>query len=1047
MRGSNEQTAPRVYYTDPMKEEPAAAVHTAASLDFTHVMIPPPWRTVTHHDRFLAASLEEPDSALPADASLPGMVLLVEEAGLGLLIDVVLDRVAAQVVSNNTTIFAVPDAAALLDPRRGLAADVATAHLEESAQAGALGAWWGQHLARWRRQGAAGFRLLGLAACPDYALPSLLAPLRVATGDGLLLAWTPGMTPDQTEALAGTALDGVFGSLPWWDFRASWFWEEVGRLRKVAPLIGASAAPLGPSAVGDAGLAVAALVGAGWMVTGGTQTRAAYIAGLNRIVATAAPYTSNGTLNPLTAPGTSLLAVLCTDGTDVRYANHALLAVLNIDAAQPLSVDPESLLPAAGGFFAKFVAAYPDDGFVLDATTPIELQAGECRIYRAEAEPFVVKAGMPTVANASDAAAIPRLGIEAIAPAVDSGVYPVKRTMGERVEVEADVVFDGHEKIAVALQWRGPGEVGWNEARMRDMGNDRWRGAFPMRRLGRHEYTVVAWRDRFASFRDELGKKFEAGVAIDLECIEGMALVQAAYRRSTDDLKLQLGDICARLERSDAATVRDQLLSEPLSALMARADDRPFHSRSTIMHVDAERIGARFASWYEVFPRSLSDDPARHGTFADVVRHLPRIRDMGFDVLYFPPIHPIGRINRKGPNNSLTPGPDDPGSPYAIGATEGGHDALHTELGGFDDFQALRREAAVHGLELAMDFAIQCAPDHPWLTQHKGWFDWRPDGTIKYAENPPKKYQDIVNVDFYAEDSIPALWLELCRIVLFWAEQGVRLFRVDNPHTKPFPFWEWMIGEVRARYPDAVFLAEAFTRPKIMYRLAKIGFSQSYTYFTWRNSKRELVAYFSELADGAPREFFRPHLFVNTPDINPPFLQTSGRPGFLIRAALAATLSGLWGIYNGFELCESAALPGREEYRDSEKYQLRQWDWERPGNIVPDIAVLNRIRRENPALQTHLGVKFLNAWNDAVIYYEKATTDRSNVVLITVSLDPFQPQGCEFEVPLWSWALPDTARVEAEDLVSGELVIWHGKVQRAYLTPERPYMIWRVRPV
>jgi starch synthase (maltosyl-transferring) len=568
-----------------------------------------------------------------------------------------------------------------------------------------------------------------------------------------------------------------------------------------------------------------------------------------------------------------------------------------------------------------------------------------------------------------------------------------------------------------------------------------------MRRLGRHEYTVVAWRDRFASFRDELGKKFEAGVAIDLECIEGMALVQAAYRRSTDDLKLQLGDICARLERSDAATVRDQLLSEPLSALMARADDRPFHSRSTIMHVDAERIGARFASWYEVFPRSLSDDPARHGTFADVVRHLPRIRDMGFDVLYFPPIHPIGRINRKGPNNSLTPGPDDPGSPYAIGATEGGHDALHTELGGFDDFQALRREAAVHGLELAMDFAIQCAPDHPWLTQHKGWFDWRPDGTIKYAENPPKKYQDIVNVDFYAEDSIPALWLELCRIVLFWAEQGVRLFRVDNPHTKPFPFWEWMIGEVRARYPDAVFLAEAFTRPKIMYRLAKIGFSQSYTYFTWRNSKRELVAYFSELADGAPREFFRPHLFVNTPDINPPFLQTSGRPGFLIRAALAATLSGLWGIYNGFELCESAALPGREEYRDSEKYQLRQWDWERPGNIVPDIAVLNRIRRENPALQTHLGVKFLNAWNDAVIYYEKATTDRSNVVLITVSLDPFQPQGCEFEVPLWSWALPDTARVEAEDLVSGELVIWHGKVQRAYLTPERPYMIWRVRPV
>jgi len=393
-----------------------------------------------------------------------------------------------------------------------------------------------------------------------------------------------------------------------------------------------------------------------------------------------------------------------------------------------------------------------------------------------------------------------------------------------------------------------------------------------------------------------------------------------------------------------------------------------------------------------VFPRSLSDDPNRHGTFADVERHLPRIAGMGFDVLYFPPISPIGTTNRKGRNNTLTPAPDDPGSPYAVGSAEGGHDAIHPQLGSLADFQHLRAAAAAHGLELAIDFAIQCAPDHPWLKQHPGWFAWRPDGTIKYAENPPKKYEDIVNVDFYARDAVPGLWVALCDVVLFWAAQGVRLFRVDNPHTKPFPFWQWMIGEVRTRYPDAVFLAEAFTRPKVMYRLAKVGFSQSYTYFTWRNTKAELIAYLTELDQGGVGDFFRPHFFVNTPDINPVFLQTSGRAGFVIRAALAATLSGLWGVYNGFELCEAAAIPGREEYADSEKYQLRAWDWDRPGNIISEITALNRIRRANPALQTHRGVTFLPCSNDMILFYEKATPDRSNVVRVAVSLDPFNPQ-------------------------------------------------------
>jgi len=413
--------------------------------------------------------------------------------------------------------------------------------------------------------------------------------------------------------------------------------------------------------------------------------------------------------------------------------------------------------------------------------------------------------------------------------------------------------------------------------------------------------------------------------------------------------------------------------------------------------------------------------------------------------LYFPPVHPIGRTNRKGRNNSLTPAPDDPGSPYAIGATEGGHDALHPQLGTLDDFRRMVAAAARENLEIALDFAIQCAPDHPWLAQHKGWFDWRPDGSIRYAENPPKKYQDIVNVDFYADDAVPDLWVELCSIVLFWVSQGVKIFRVDNPHTKPLPFWHWMIGEVKSRHPDTMFLAEAFTKPKMMYRLAKIGFSQSYTYFTWRDSRAELEAYLTELTTTAPKEFFRPNFFVNTPDINPVFVQTNGRAGFLIRAALATTLAGLWGLYSGFELCEATPLPGREEYADAEKYEIKAWDWNRPGNIIPEITALNWIRRTNPALQTHLGVKFLGGANPSIITFEKATPDRSNVVLVAVNLDPWRVQETDIEIPLWSWALPDHATLDVEDLLTGTRATWQGKYRHLRLDPQvSPYAIWRM---
>ncbi|VVM35485.1 Alpha-1,4-glucan:maltose-1-phosphate maltosyltransferase 2 [Pseudomonas fluorescens] len=478
---------------------------------------------------------------------------------------------------------------------------------------------------------------------------------------------------------------------------------------------------------------------------------------------------------------------------------------------------------------------------------------------------------------------------------------------------------------------------------------------------------------------------------------------------------------------------------------MARVNHRAYLSLSPEYPVDVERELAQFASWYELFPRSITDSPTRHGTFNDVHTRLAMIQDMGFDVLYFPPIHPIGRSYRKGPNNSLTAGPDDPGSPYAIGSEEGGHEAIHSQLGTREDFRRLVVAAAAHGLEIALDFAIQCSQDHPWLKQHPGWFNWRPDGTIKYAENPPKKYQDIVNVDFYAPEAIPSLWVELRDIVVGWVEEGVKIFRVDNPHTKPLPFWQWLIADVRALYPEVIFLAEAFTTPAMMARLGKVGYSQSYTYFTWRNTKAELATYFTELNESPWRECYRPNFFVNTPDINPAFLHESGRPGFLIRAVLATMGSGLWGMYSGFELCESAPVPGKEEYLDSEKYEIRPRDFNAPGNIIAEIAQLNRIRRQNPALHTHLGLKVYNAWNDNILYFGKRSADGGNFILVAVSLDPHNVQEANFELPLWDMGLPDYASTQGEDLMNGHRWTWHGKQQFMRIDPAyQPFGIWRI---
>lgn len=644
----------------------------------------------------------------------------------------------------------------------------------------------------------------------------------------------------------------------------------------------------------------------------------------------------------------------------------------------------------------------------------------------------------------SQALLLPRIAIEGTHPVLDGGLFAAKATAGQQVEVGCKVFADGHDKLAVRVRWRNERQDVWYSRVLEDQGNDGWLGHFPVPEAGRYRFCIEAWIDLFASFCYELEKKHLAAQPVSLELQEGRTLVQQAGERSEGALREQLLVLHQQLGGLLAAEQVALFLSADSARLMAEADLRPYLSLSPEYPLDVERERAQFASWYELFPRSITDDPARHGTFDDVHSRLSMIHDMGFDVLYFPPIHPIGRRHRKGRNNALVAAPDDPGSPYAIGSEEGGHEAIHPQLGSREDFRRLVAAAADHGLEIALDFAIQCSQDHPWLTQHPGWFNWRPDGTIKYAENPPKKYQDIVNVDFYAADAIPSLWLELRDIVLGWVEEGVTIFRVDNPHTKPLPFWQWLIGDVRSRHPQVIFLAEAFTTPAMMARLGKIGYSQSYTYFTWRNTKSELASYFSELNQSPWRECFRPNFFVNTPDINPGFLHDSGRPGFLIRAALATMGSGLWGMYSGFELCESAPLPGKEEYLDSEKYEIRPRDFNAPGNIIAEIAQLNRIRRQNPALQSHLGLKLYNAWNDRILYFGKRSADGGNFVLVAVSLDPFNPQEAHFELPLWEMGLPDDAATQGEDLMNGHRWTWYGKVQFMRLEPAQPFGIWRI---
>jgi starch synthase (maltosyl-transferring) len=641
-----------------------------------------------------------------------------------------------------------------------------------------------------------------------------------------------------------------------------------------------------------------------------------------------------------------------------------------------------------------------------------------------------------------------RVVIENVKPEIDCGRFPAKRTVGESMTVEADIFADGHDALSALLLYRKDGVSRWTEIPMQPLVNDRWRGAFEVQEIGDHYYTVQAWVDRFKTWRQGLAKKVEAAQDVAVDLLAGAEIVELAAMRAAAEDRKSLNHFSAIL-RGDPSVAIHSGLDEALAALMEKYPDRRWAATyDKELRVNVERSKARFSTWYELFPRSSAAAPDKHGTLRDCQERLPYIAGMGFDVLYLPPIHPIGYSFRKGKNNALAAQPDDVGSPWAIGAKEGGHKSIHPQLGSLVDFKRLVTEAKKFDIEIALDIAFQCTPDHPYVIEHPEWFRKRADGSIQYAENPPKKYQDIYPLDFEC-DSWAELWKELKSVILFWCEQGVRIFRADNPHTKAFPFWEWIIGEVKKDYPDALFLAEAFTRPKVMYRLAKLGFSQSYTYFTWRNTKPELTQYFTELTRTELSDFFRANLWPNTPDILTEYLQFGGRPAFMTRLVLASMLGASYGIYGpAFELCENVARePGSEEYLDSEKYEIKHWDLEKPGSLRELIARVNRIRRENRALQSDRNLRFYPVDNPEIICFGKSTDDLSNVIVVAVNLDPHHTQSGWVELPAEELGLNPQQTFQMHELLTDARYLWQGKRNYVQLDPDSvPAQIFRVRP-
>jgi starch synthase (maltosyl-transferring) len=629
-----------------------------------------------------------------------------------------------------------------------------------------------------------------------------------------------------------------------------------------------------------------------------------------------------------------------------------------------------------------------------------------------------------------------RIVIENVSPLIGAGRYPIKRVSGEAIVIEADIFRDGHDVLRAEVCFR-PEHLRstWSRVPLEPLENDRWRGVFTLPEPGDYIYVVHAWTDEWESWLRPLLKKIEAKQEVASELLEGADIVRRAAKNSPHEHRKQLHQFSEKLAKASPEVALDLFEQKQFLAWVKSSQARVHETESEKYRVQVDRVTARFAAWYEMFPRSQGTVPGQSGTFDDCIRRLPDIQRMGFDVIYLPPIHPIGRAFRKGKNNSLVAGVGDPGSPWAIGNEHGGHVATEPSLGTLDDFKRFVAAAHAHGIEIALDFAIQCSPDHPYVIHHKKWFKQRPDGTIKYAENPPKKYQDIYPIDFDSSEW-KKLWEEWRKVLLFWIKQGVRTFRVDNPHTKPVHFWEWLIRAIRKDHPDVLFLAEAFTRPKMMKVLAKVGFALSYTYFTWRNHKHDLTEYLTELTHSEMAEYYCGNLFANTPDILHEYLQKGGRPAFEVRLLLAATLSSVYGIYSGFEFSENLpAHPGSEEYLDSEKYEIKVRDWDRVGNLKEMIGRINATRKAHPALQLYRNLRFHGTSNDQLLCYSKSTPDHGDVILVVVNLDPMNVQDGNVFLNLHELGLHGEEAFQVHDVLSGQAWTWRGSQNWVRLVP------------
>jgi starch synthase (maltosyl-transferring) len=641
-----------------------------------------------------------------------------------------------------------------------------------------------------------------------------------------------------------------------------------------------------------------------------------------------------------------------------------------------------------------------------------------------------------------------RLVIEHIEPEINAGRYATKSIVGEKVVVAADLLIDGHDLIGSRLLFKHDSEKGWSEIVFNPIGNDRFSAEFKTEKLGFYSFKIEAWVDHFATWQHEVDEKIKAGLTLGVELLVGIGFLKKIAKKAHAQDKAAIEQVIGVFENENAYS--NAILfcrSEQMHQWIARYPLKEHAQVSEERSIFVDRKKAEFSAWYSLFPRSVTHDLSHHGTFRDVIKILPRISEFGFDVLYIPPIHPIGKTFRKGKNNATTCQPDEPGVPYGIGSEEGGHTAIHSQLGSLQDFKVLIAEAKKLDIEVAMDLAIQCSPDHPWVVEHPSWFKILPDGTIKYAENPPKKYQDIYPINFESEDW-QQLWLALKEVIFTWAEWGIKIIRVDNPHTKSFNFWEWVIAETRLVYPDMIFLAEAFTMPKVMQQLAKVGFSQSYTYYTWRNTKEEIVGYMQELTQTDMRHYFRPNFWPNTHDINPYNLQTGHEPLFLLRYFMAATLSSNYGVFGpSYEYLYHEANAPKEEYKNAEKYEIKVWDWELRNKITYIYSIVNKIRKENTALQHTHNIHFCEVENSQLIAYLK-THENGNKILCVANLDGYNTQGGILHLPLWRIHKHNQEPFFAHDLITGAKYTWQGEQNYVMLDPHiLPFHLFRIEDI